>query len=571
MANNFKLDYTGEEVNSILTKANDLEQVTVATSITSSGTNPVTSQAIYNALSKKADTSAIPSIDSSLSTSSTRAVQNKVITNKLNTIESLVEMNSKTYTPAFEAVYGGVSWGDSTSGTQELLNNVIFANDLFVATGNAGVIITSPDAATWTIQTSNVTTNLFGIAYGLGRWIVVGSEGTILSSLDNGITWNSINHSYTDISFKGAFFDGEKFYLMGSSGTFLSTIDFESYNSYNLGATDTVVRMCKGDNCYGLITSSCLYKSIDGINWTRKISGYSVACDYGSPAGGYFTSIAYGKGCWIISGYTSTNGGGAHVYRSYDNLETFESLYNTCGSYTSHRKDYGATYGGNQFLVVGDGTTAGNYAIGHIRVTQDNGSAWKTYVPSGYRLYDICYGKNLYVAVGANGTIKVADASFSMTGLKLTVPATSFDIGFTIKIFGIGYTNDEGIFINDLVNTTLNVNEMGAKPIQGIISNGIAYTLVYNGSSWIIQNENLFLKQEIIFGETIFNHQKEYTCFMIGILRNNSDLKIILPNSEYTLYTQEEGKDIKVITTDTTISIINHTDNTENIIYKIVE
>ena len=54
------------------------------------------------------------------------------------------------------------------------------------------------------------------------------------------------------------------------------------------------------------------------------------------------------------------------------------------------------------------------------------------------------------------------------------------------------------------------------------------YELVYNGSSWDIKTDNtIFKKQEIVFGETIFNNQKQFTCFIIGLLKNNSDLKII--------------------------------------------
>ena len=73
------------------------------------------------------------------------------------------------------------------------LNDVLFANSLFMAVGNNGVIKTSSDGYTWTPETSGTTENLNGITYNIddGEWIVVGDNNTIITSIDDGATWVS--------------------------------------------------------------------------------------------------------------------------------------------------------------------------------------------------------------------------------------------------------------------------------------------------------------------------------------------------------------------------------------------
>jgi photosystem II stability/assembly factor-like uncharacterized protein len=61
---------------------------------------------------------------------------------------------------------------------------------MFVAVGNSGTILTSPDGSNWTSRTSNTSNLLEGIIYGNGQFIAVGNNGTILTSTD-GATWNS--------------------------------------------------------------------------------------------------------------------------------------------------------------------------------------------------------------------------------------------------------------------------------------------------------------------------------------------------------------------------------------------
>jgi hypothetical protein len=63
---------------------------------------------------------------------------------------------------------------------------------LFVAVGNTGTVITSPDGTTWTTRTSGTTNALYGVAYSStdDLFVASGASGTFLKSAD-GILWTT--------------------------------------------------------------------------------------------------------------------------------------------------------------------------------------------------------------------------------------------------------------------------------------------------------------------------------------------------------------------------------------------
>jgi hypothetical protein len=80
------------------------------------------------------------------------------------------------------------------------LNDVHYANGIFIAVGDTGTIKTSTDAFTWTSVTSGTTQHLNGVNYNTDDnvWIVVGDNNVILQSTDNGTTWESSSVFLTD-------------------------------------------------------------------------------------------------------------------------------------------------------------------------------------------------------------------------------------------------------------------------------------------------------------------------------------------------------------------------------------
>jgi len=59
---------------------------------------------------------------------------------------------------------------------------MLFSGNTFVAVGDSGTILTSPDGVTWTTRTSGTTYYLTAVTYGNGTFVAVGENGTILQS-----------------------------------------------------------------------------------------------------------------------------------------------------------------------------------------------------------------------------------------------------------------------------------------------------------------------------------------------------------------------------------------------------
>jgi hypothetical protein len=74
--------------------------------------------------------------------------------------------------------------------TAVYLNFIMYDNNLFVAAGNSGVIVTSQDGISWTKQTSNVSLDLNQVIYANNQFVVIGTQGTIVTSPD-GTVWTA--------------------------------------------------------------------------------------------------------------------------------------------------------------------------------------------------------------------------------------------------------------------------------------------------------------------------------------------------------------------------------------------
>jgi hypothetical protein len=110
------------------------------------------------------------------------------------------------YDPAYRA-----------SGTSAPLRGVAYGNSTFVAVGDGGTIITSPDGINWTVRTSGTTNILNAIAFGAGVFATAGGGGTILTSPD-GVNWTTRASGTTNL-LRGIAFANSRFMAVGVSGT----------------------------------------------------------------------------------------------------------------------------------------------------------------------------------------------------------------------------------------------------------------------------------------------------------------------------------------------------------------
>jgi hypothetical protein len=120
----------------------------------------------------------------------------------------------------------GIAWSKQSSGTGFNLRRVAYGNGKFTIVGNNGLLLESSEGMTWYISATGcyTTNNLRGIIYGNATYVAVGNAGTILTSLD-GSDWNCANSETTKNLHSVAYGHGT-FLAVGNSGTIVQSESF---------------------------------------------------------------------------------------------------------------------------------------------------------------------------------------------------------------------------------------------------------------------------------------------------------------------------------------------------------
>ena len=291
------------------------------------------------------------------------------------------------------------------------LNGIVYGNGTFVAVGDYGTTLTSPDGVSWTVRTSGTSNLLYGVAYGNGTFVAVGG-GTILTSPD-GVSW-TLRISGTSNDLFGAAYGNSIFVAVGENGTLLTSPDGMIWTERASGTSNHLYGVAYGNGTFVAIGYGVLLTSPDGVSWTGRTSGSP------SPLSG----VAYGNGTFVAVG------GGGIIVTSPDGVSWTVRASGTSG-YLS-----GVAYGNGTFVAVSD--------VGPI-LTSPDGVSW-TLRTSGlsYGLSAVAYGNGTFVAVSGLGPIVTSPDGVSWT---LRTSGTSNDL------FGAAYGNS--IFVAVGENGTL--------------------------------------------------------------------------------------------------------------------
>lgn len=199
------------------------------------------------------------------------------------------------------------AWEQPSLGTTDpvSLRGIASSGTLFLAAGNPSVykedgssafpmIATSPDGRTWNLRAGKEEGSIHGVAYGKGRWILVGSKagtntsriGLVQYSADDGATWKTVELGPNE-TLKRAAFDGAQYVAVGESrlpGAGGAVLESRVYTSpdgkdWTLrttpGAVDLEDIACRNGVCvavggsypYRSVPQPLILRSIDGIVW----------------------------------------------------------------------------------------------------------------------------------------------------------------------------------------------------------------------------------------------------------------------------------------------------------------
>ncbi|MDO5577620.1 MAG: hypothetical protein Q4F84_11140, partial [Fibrobacter sp.] len=152
------------------------------------------------------------------------------------------------------------NWSVIPPVTNFSLRSVCYANNLYVAVGDSGTVITSEDGASWSKQNSGTKNNLISVAGGMGLFFAVAEQDTnlILASKDC-VNWTSeMPDSSDSVVFK--------------------TVNYLDGNFVLSGYDPNCIDDCSNDDeLTGLYYCDCykLFLSSDGNSWTSRALTYN--------------------------------------------------------------------------------------------------------------------------------------------------------------------------------------------------------------------------------------------------------------------------------------------------------
>jgi len=372
-----------------------------------------------------------------------------------------------TGTILYEIGTAGATWNSQSSGTSNNLNSVMFSGSLnsYVAVGNAGTVISSPNATAWTSRTSGTSNNLYSVNQGSATFgiLMAGAAGTLL-----GVEQRSGLYNFTTFR-SGTTSTIKSIFAVGNAGTYAAYV----------GA----------NGLFGMSTTE--------FTSSQLLTGAYIASDLVSGTSTKFNAIAMATT-------------GSNIVAVGDSGIIYTSASSTLTTWTSRTSGVGVNLNGvvqnsaGVWVVVGDTGTI---------LTSSTLTTWTSQTSStSNNLNGVCLGPGTpsFIAVGNGGVVRTGDA----TGVTWT-SQTNADTA-NLRAIAFNSANTNWVAVGDggrallgttsgttwavqTSNTSNNLRSISWTPTFNYTAVGDAGTVisgVAGGTSWTVRNsgtaENLF-------------------------------------------------------------------------------
>jgi hypothetical protein len=302
----------------------------------------------------------------------------------------------------------GTDWSASQTTGETILSGVAFGNGVFVAAGGAN-IFSSIDGQNWVLRVARFDLFLQSVIFANGRFVAVGGNNIVTST--DGVTWSDAtapvggNREFRHVAFGNGTFvivgDGRNGpgIWISANGTSWSPVMSAPQDELEGITFDNGQFVAVGDD-------GALYTSPDATSWTAR----------NSTIGSRLLGVAHGAGRFVVVGARGrilSSGNGISWTRETsgtpDRLESVRFL-------------------NNLFVAVGENGTT---------LTSQNGSTWTKRSQGSTRDLDgMTQGGGLIVVVGKGGTIMT-----SSNGTHFIQQNS----GVTNDLHGVGFAN--GLFV----------------------------------------------------------------------------------------------------------------------------
>lgn len=267
----------------------------------------------------------------------------------------------------------------------------IYGNGYYVVCGTSGEMVWSVDGRTWTFITKFTADVITGLAYGKGLFVAIDSNGVIWIAKEIPFEWERVNITWHQLSsgvsqiLEGICYANNRFVLVGDYGLVAFSDDGRTWTETRTDYDFKAVAFGNG-RYVGAGNSGAVAISYDGVEWT----------DYSDPnITGSYRAAAFGNGRYVVG----CQGG---IIRYSDDGRTWITA--TTDSTSSVNYIRGIVYAEGKFYAVMYVSTG----KGEIWVS-DNAETWTVQYVSGGRLWCCAYGDGIIFTSGDNGAIYTLD------------------------------------------------------------------------------------------------------------------------------------------------------------------
>jgi hypothetical protein len=203
------------------------------------------------------------------------------------------------------------TWTPARSTVNETLRGVVYGGNQFVAVGDNGRVLISPDGNVWTAETAGISDQLNAVCYANSLYVAVGENGAIVTSSD-AQTWHRAS-SGVSTSLRGAsavtgIFD---FLVCGAGGVILTSPDGAAWTARASGTTTDLAAVSQN-----LFVGPNDQAFFFGITQTGSSTTWS-ATNTAGPATGDWRGAAAVTEFRLVVGDGGQVAGGAGLLRNY--------------------------------------------------------------------------------------------------------------------------------------------------------------------------------------------------------------------------------------------------------------
>lgn len=161
-------------------------------------------------------------------------------------------------------------------------SDMINDNGLYILVGygesSVGEVKTSIDGLNWVTQNIPTTTRLRSIIKGNNLYVAVGNNGTIITSA-NTTSWTKRTISGVTNGFNDVMYNDNLYVAVGEAGTIATSTNGTSWTKRTAPNSQTLESIIYANNQYIVVGRYTILTSLDGITWTEVYNGDVILYD----------------------------------------------------------------------------------------------------------------------------------------------------------------------------------------------------------------------------------------------------------------------------------------------------